>query len=74
MPARREVPFARQVRTKVSAYVDYITLSCRLDILAVKKAVEMFEEVEDAKINFDKSESLWLGAWRGNVPLPEPFR
>ena len=27
-----------------------------------------------AKVNFDKSEGLRLGAWRGGVPLPGPFR
>ena len=29
--------------------------------------------VTGAKINFDKSEGLRLGAWRGGVPLPGPF-
>ncbi len=46
--------------------------STRLDILAVKKAVERYEKVAGAKINFDKSEGLRLGAWRGGVSLPGP--
>ena len=40
----------------------------------MKKAVARYEEVAGAKINFDKSEGPWLGAWRGGVPLPGPFR
>ena len=46
----------------------------RLDIKAVKKAVVRYEQIAGAKINFDKSEGLWLGAWRSLVPLPGPFR
>ena len=38
----------------------------------MKKEVERYEEA-GAKINFDKSEGLRLGAWRGCVPLPGPF-
>ena len=26
-----------------------------------------------AKINFDKTEGLWLGVWKGSVPLTGPF-
>ena len=40
----------------------------RLDIKAVKKAVARYEEIAGAKINFDTSEGLRLGAWRGGVP------
>ena len=39
----------------------------------MKKAVERYEEVAGAKINFDKSEGLRLGAWRGGILLLEPF-
>ncbi len=44
----------------ISAYADDITVfvSIRLDILAVKKAVERYEKVAGAKVNFDKSEGL----------------
>ena len=75
-PALSRVPFAGCVRVKVSAYTNDITVfvSLDLDILAVKKAVERYEEVAGAKINFDKSEGVRLGAWRGGVPLPGPFR
>ena len=60
---------------KVPAYADDITVfvSRRSDIKAVKKAVERYEEVAGTKINFNKSESLQFGAWRGDVPLPGPF-
>ena len=36
--------------------------------------VASYEQIAEAKINFDKSEGLRFGAWRGGVPLPEPFR
>ena len=40
----------------------------------MKEAVARYKKVAGAKVNFDKSEGLRLGAWRGSVPLPEPFR
>ena len=60
---------------KVSAYADVITVleSYLLDIKAEKKAVERYDQIAGANINFDKSRGLQLGAWRGGVPLPEPF-
>ena len=42
--------------------------------MAVKETVARYEKVAGAKVNFDKSEGLRLGAWRGSVPLPGPFR
>ena len=39
----------------------------------MKEAVARYKKVADAKVNFDKSEGLWLGAWRGSIPLPGPF-
>ena len=70
------VLFAGCLRAKVSAYADDITVfvSRPSNIKAVKKAVKGYEEVAGAKINFDKSEGLRPGAWRGSVHLPEPFR
>ena len=69
------IPFASCLRAKVSMYTNDITVfvSCQLDIKAVKKVVERYEEVTGVKINFDKSKGLWLGAWRGGVPLLGPF-
>ena len=74
-PAVRRVSFAGRIRALVSAYAADTTVfvSRRLDILAEKKAIEKYEEVAGAKINFDKSEGLRLGAWREAVPLPGPF-
>ena len=40
----------------------------------MKKVVARYEQIAGVKINFDKSEGLRLGAWRGGVPLPRPFR
>ena len=40
----------------------------------MKKAVGEYERIAGAKVNFDKSESLQLGAWRGSDTLPGPFR
>ena len=40
----------------------------------MKMAVARYEKVAEAKVNFDKSEGLQLGAWRGSVPLPGTFR
>ena len=73
--ALRRVLFAGCVRAKVSAYANDITVfvSRQLKIKVVKKAVKRYEEVACAKINFDKSEGLWLGASRDRVPLSGPF-
>ena len=75
-PALRGVPFAGPLTARVSAFADDITVfvSRRLDIKAVKKAVSEYERIAGAKVNFDKSEGLRLGAWRGSNTLPGPFR
>ena len=75
-PARRGIPLAGSVHARISAYADDITVfvSSRLDILAVKKAVERYEKVAGAKVNFDKSEGLRLGAWKKGSLLLGPFR
>ena len=64
------------MRGMVRPCADDITVfvSRRWDILAVKEAVSNYKKVAGAKVNFDKSEGLRLGAWRGSVPLPGPFR
>ena len=74
--AQHRIPLAGHVWAKVSAYTQDITVfvSCCLDILAVKEVVVRYEKVAGTKVNFDKSEGLWLGAWRGAIPLPGPFR
>ena len=74
-PALRGVLFAGCLRAKVSAYTDDITVlvSRRSDIKAVTKAVERYEEIAGAKINFYESKGLQLSAWRSGVPLPGPF-
>ena len=56
-------------------YADDITIfvSHQSDMKDVKKVVERYEEVTGAKIYFDKSEGLQLGAWRGGIPLLGPF-
>ena len=70
-PALRGVPFAGSFTARVSAFADDITVfaSCRQDIEAVKKAVGEYERIAGAKVNFDKSEGLQLGAWRGSDTL-----
>ena len=40
----------------------------------MKKTVGKYERVAGAKVNFDKSEGLQLGAWKGSDTLPGPFR
>ena len=40
----------------------------------MKAAVVEYERIAGAKVNFDKSEGLWLSAWRGSNTLPGPFR
>ena len=69
-PALRGIPFAGPLTARVSAFADDITvfISGRLDIKAVKKAVSEYERIAGAKVNFDKSERLRLGAWRA-LPL-----
>ena len=63
-PALRGTRLTGCVRAKISAFADDITVfvSRRLDIVAVKMAVERYEKVAGAKVNFDKSEGLRLGA------------
>ena len=75
-PALRGIPFAGPLTARVSAFADDITVfvSHRLDIKVVKKAVGEYERIAGAKFNFDKSEGLRLGAWRGSDTLPGPFR
>ena len=64
-PALRRILLSGSVRAKISAFADDIMVfvSRRRDIVAVK----------EANVNFDKSEGLRLGAWKGSVPLPGPF-
>ena len=75
-PALRGVPFAGPLTARVFTFADDITVfvSRRLDIKAVKKAVSEYELIAGAKVIFDKSESLRLGAWRGSNTFPGPFR
>ena len=75
-PALRSVPFAGHLAARVSAFADDITVfvSRRLDIEAVKEAVVEYERIAGAKVNFDKSEGLRLGAWTGSNTLSGPFR
>ena len=40
----------------------------------MKKAVSEYERIAGAKVNFDKSEGLRLGAWRSSDTLLGPFR
>ena len=75
-PSLRGIPFVSSFAARVSAFADDITVfvSRRLDIKAVKEAVVEYERIAGAKVNFDKSEGLRLGAWRGSNTLPVPFR
>ena len=75
-PSLRGIPFFSSLAARVSAFADDITVfvSRRLDIKAVKEAVVEYERIAGAKVNFDKSEGLRLGAWRGSNTLPGPFR
>ena len=75
-PALRSIPFVGSLSVRVSAFADDITVfvSRHLDIKAMKKAVGEDERIAGAKVNFDKSEGLQLGAWRGSDTLPGPFR
>ena len=63
-PALHGIKLTGSIRAKISAIADDITvfMSSRLDILAVKMAVERYIKVAGAKVNFDKSEGLRLGA------------
>ena len=74
-PALRGIPFVGRLAARVSAFADDVTVfvSRRQDIEAVKEAVDEYERIAGAKVNFDKSEGLRLGAWRGSNTLPGPF-
>ena len=39
----------------------------------MKKVVAEYEWIAGAKVNFDKSEGLWLSTWMGSDTLPGPF-
>ena len=73
--ALRRVPFAEPLTARVSAFADDIMvfISHLQDIKTVKKAVGEYERIVGAKVNFDKSEGLLLGAWRDSNTLPGPF-
>ena len=73
--ALRGVPFAGPLTARVSAFADDITVfvSRRLDIKAVKEVVVEYKRIAGASVNFDKSECLRLGAWRGSNTLPGAF-
>ena len=74
-PALHGVSFDGRLTTRVSALANItVFVSRHLDIKAVKKAVGEYERIAGVKVNFDKSESLRLGAWRGNDTVPGPFR
>ena len=70
------VPFVGPLTARVSAFADDIEVfvSHRQDMETVKKADGEHERIAGAKVNFDKSEGLRLGAWRGSDTLPGPFR
>ena len=74
--AQRCIHFAGPLTARVSTFADDITVfvSCLKDIEVVKKAVAKYEGIAGAKVNFDKSEGLRLGAWTGSDTLPGPFR
>ena len=74
--ALRGIPFVGRLAARVSAFADDVTVfvSRLRDIEAVKVAVVEYERIAGAKVNFDKSEGLRLGAWRGSNTLPGPFR
>ena len=74
-PALRGIPFVVHLAARVSAFADDVTVfvSHRQDIEAVKEAVVECQRIAEAKFNFDKSEGLHLGAWRGSNSLPGPF-
>ena len=75
-PALCGTPFAGPLTARVSAFATDVTvfISRRLDIKAVKKEVGEYKRIAGAKVHFDKSEGLQLGAWRGSDTLPGPFR
>ena len=75
-PALHGIPFAGSLSAKVSAYADDMTVfvSHLLDLTAMKKVVARYEHIAGVKINFDKSEGLQFGAWKGSTTLPGPFR
>ena len=75
-PALRGIPFVGRLAARVSTFADDVTVfvSRLQDIEAVKEAVVEYERIAGAKVNFDKSEGLRLGAWRGSNTLPGPFR
>ena len=66
--ALRGVSFAGPLTARVSAFADDITVFVSLDIKAVKKAVDEYERIAGAKVNFDKSKVC--GSVLGEVVIP----
>ncbi len=64
-------PLLRRLRDEGTSpgFADDVTVfvSRRQDIEAVKEAVVEYERIAGAKVNFDKSKVLRLGAWRGSI-------
>ena len=73
-PTLRGVPFAGPLTARVSAFANDITVfvSRLLDIEAGKNVGGDYEWIAGVKVNFDKSEGLRLGPWRGSDTLRGP--
>ena len=74
--AQHSITIVSHHMEKVSAYANDITVfvSRHSDIAVVKKAVARYEQIAgDQQINFDKSECLQFGAWRGGIRLSGLF-
>ena len=58
------IPFAGPLTARVSVFADDIAVFVfpRKDIEVLKKVVAEYERITGAKVNFDKSEGLRLGA------------
>ena len=71
-PVLHGIPFSGPLLSSVFTSTHDITVfvSRHLDTKAVKNTGARYEKIAGVKINFDKSEGLQLGAWRGCIPLP----
>ena len=60
----------------VSLYADDTTIISSSDVATVAafEVYQRFERGTGAKLNMDKCEGLWLGAWRGRLDAPVPIQ
>ena len=66
------IPNSSDRKCKLSAYADDVNtlVTCDTDFLRFKYWFAVYEHASNAKINYRKSQGLWVGSWRGRADRP----